>query len=180
MKFPALQNRKLYIPLAITLLRLFAAPLIFICFTKCSHFIALLVFLGVWMTDMLDGMAARKLCATSKIGAYADVIADFILMISAFLAFFKLGWYSIFMLLPIGVSFVHFLMSSGLQGLTYDPFGKYMGAIISIIIVITLSSPYRLTREILSCALFAIFILNIALRYVYLRTNCNGRCYDKN
>jgi len=80
--------------------------LIFICFTKCSHLIALLVFLGVWMTDMLDGMAARKLCATSKIGAYADVIADFILMISAFLAFFKLGWYSIFMLLPIGVSFV--------------------------------------------------------------------------
>ena len=127
-------NMKYVIPTSITFLRLLAAPVFYYAFLHCSCAIAFLIFLFAALTDIIDGMVARKLSASTRFGAYADVITDFLFIITVFTAFFQRHWYCFFIFIPIGLSFINFLVSSGGKKLLYDPLGKYMGFVIMIVI----------------------------------------------
>ncbi|MEO8382375.1 MAG: CDP-alcohol phosphatidyltransferase family protein [Acidobacteriota bacterium] len=74
-----------HIPNILTILRLFLVP----CFLWASFermFVtAFAIFLSAAVTDILDGMIARRLNVRSRLGALLDPAADKTLMVSAFL-----------------------------------------------------------------------------------------------
>jgi cardiolipin synthase len=74
-----------HIPNLLTVLRLFLVP----CFLWVSfegRFVAAFaIFLSAAVTDILDGMIARRLNVRSRLGALLDPAADKTLMVSAFL-----------------------------------------------------------------------------------------------
>ena len=68
-----------------TLIRVFLAPIIFICIIEPSlHIPALLLFVFASFTDYLDGYFARKTNSVSVIGEVIDPIADKILIVFIF------------------------------------------------------------------------------------------------
>ena len=160
---------KYIIPTFVTLLRLIAAPIFYYEFLNNSCVIAFSIFIFAALTDIADGKIARSLNATSTFGAFLDVIIDFVLIITVFLAFFKQKWYCIFVFMPISISFINFIIGSRLRKPIYDPLGKYMGAFVMIIIGITLLFPYVIVRKILIYLLAIFFVVNIFSRTMYLK-----------
>jgi phosphatidylglycerophosphate synthase len=155
------------IPSLITLLRILAAPVFYYAFLNCSCAVAFTVFVAAAVTDILDGFAARKLNAASDIGAFLDVFADFFLIAVVFIAFLKKDWYCVFIFIPITLSFIGFIVSSGMRKPIYDPLGKYMGAFIMTMITITLFFPNAIARKTMTYSLLAFYIVTLISRMRY-------------
>ena len=119
------------IPNAITLLRLIAIPHLIYSFNYLSMFVTFSIFLSAIISDLVDGYVARKISSTSKIGAYLDVIVDFIFITGMYFFFSVKGIYSPWLLLVIVFVFAQFIISNILLKQTiYDPIGKYFGSIL--------------------------------------------------
>ena len=157
------------VPTGITLLRVAAAPLFYAAFLRGDCLLAFGLFAFAAFTDLADGFAARKLHAASAFGAYADVLADFVLIVAAFAAFLCKGWYCLYVFIPIGVSFVSFLISSGAQTPRYDPLGKYTGCVLMAVIALSLLLPFLPARQIMTFVLFAFLILCQLARWKFLQ-----------
>lgn len=65
---------------SLTLLRLFFAPFVAIAILYGFHYRAIALFFLAGLTDVFDGMLARKMGETTQVGAYLDPIADKILL----------------------------------------------------------------------------------------------------
>ena len=77
---------RLYIPNAITGLRLAVTPFVLYSVLTRHDGAALALFACAAMTDGLDGMAARRLNAITQLGAYLDPISDKALLSGTYLA----------------------------------------------------------------------------------------------
>jgi cardiolipin synthase len=76
---PAVSERWLTVPNALTLSRLLLVP-VFVALHLTGHPVwALVCFLGAALTDSLDGFLARVLNQWSKLGAFLDPVADKVL-----------------------------------------------------------------------------------------------------
>lgn len=159
---------KYLLPAGITLLRLIAAPFFYLAFVNSACTTALLVVIFAGITDIADGKIARKMDAASTFGAFFDVITDFIFIVAAFAAFVSQDWYGVFVVMPIAVSFIHFLIGRGFKKPVYDPLGRYSGAVVLVIIGLTVLLPYPMLRTVLSYFLAMFFIVSIVLRIGYL------------
>lgn len=159
---------KKYIPSAITALRIAAAPLFYYVFSRSACGTAFLVFILAAGTDILDGYTARKLKAVSNAGAYLDVAADLILIVVVFTAFFIRAWYCWMLLFPILIPFIAFIASSGFRRPIYDPVGKYMGAFLMGMIVLSLLLPHPMVRKGLSVILLIFCVISLSGRIIYL------------
>lgn len=159
---------KLALPSAITMVRLAAAPLFYYAFLHCSCALAFSIFVLASMTDLLDGFVARKLNAASDIGAFFDAGVDFFLVIIVFIAFSKKSWYCVFIILPILLSFLGFILSSGFKRPVYDPVGKYLGAFLMLMITITLLFPYPFVQKILTYSLAIFCLISLCSRTIFL------------
>ncbi len=88
----------------ITLTRIFLAP-IFLVFalteTELGMTIAVVIFAVAAVTDWLDGAVARSYQEVTSHGAYLDPLADKILVLSAFVAFYMLNVMPLWMVLVI-------------------------------------------------------------------------------
>lgn len=124
------------------------------------------------LTDVLDGHIARKIDKTSDKGAYLDVTADFILILSCFCSFILKDWYDPIILLLIIIMFFLFITTSGLKKPVYDPVGKYLGGYLMLMIFISLLLPEIEIRIILTILLATICIISMISRFtVFLREN---------
>jgi CDP-diacylglycerol---glycerol-3-phosphate 3-phosphatidyltransferase len=75
------------LPNALTLVRIFAVPLLVaLLMTKDHMLIAAFIFLAASLTDMLDGYLARKRGQITTLGVLLDPIADKLLISSAFIS----------------------------------------------------------------------------------------------
>jgi cardiolipin synthase (CMP-forming) len=74
-----------HIPNLLSLARLLLAPYLFLLLWRRQYGAALVVILIAGISDGLDGLLARRLGASSKLGAYLDPIADKVLLSGAFL-----------------------------------------------------------------------------------------------
>jgi CDP-diacylglycerol--glycerol-3-phosphate 3-phosphatidyltransferase/cardiolipin synthase len=155
---------KSYIPNALTYFRFIAAALFFYTFFNDFILISLLLIVLAGITDILDGYIARKIDSTSNKGAYLDVISDFALIITCFLAFVIKGWYNPLILILIITMFILFIGTSGLKKPVYDPVGKYLGAYLMVMIFILLLFQEPLIREILLVLLVIIWLVSIISR----------------
>jgi CDP-diacylglycerol--glycerol-3-phosphate 3-phosphatidyltransferase/cardiolipin synthase len=155
---------KSYIPNALTYFRFIAAALFFYTFFNDFILISLLLIVLAGITNILDGNIARKIDSTSNKGAYLDVISDFALIITCFLAFVIKGWYNPLILILIITMFILFIGTSGLKKPVYDPVGKYLGAYLMVMIFILLLFQEPLIREILLVLLVIIWLVSIISR----------------
>jgi cardiolipin synthase (CMP-forming) len=76
----------LNLPNLLTAARVALIPPIVMAIAAGEHVQALVVFLVAGFTDLFDGMAARRLGVSTRVGAYFDPIADKCLLVAVFLA----------------------------------------------------------------------------------------------
>ena len=69
----------------LTFLRLVAVPFFIISVLQARFGVALVLFFGAALTDLLDGLTARVLRQGTPLGAYLDPAADKLLLTSAFI-----------------------------------------------------------------------------------------------
>ncbi|HOI39262.1 MAG TPA: CDP-alcohol phosphatidyltransferase family protein [Methanobacterium sp.] len=163
---------KFHITNALTSFRFLAALLFFYSFLNDLFLTSVIIFALALITDAVDGYIARKLDATSDIGAYLDVTADFILIVTCFLAYIIRGWYDPLILLLIIAMFVLFVATSGLKKPVYDPMGKYLGAYLMLMVFISLLFPEPFIREILVGVLVIICLASVISRFsLFLHKN---------
>ena len=67
-----------YIPNFITFLRIVALPHLVYAFNHQITLVSYVLFIFAIGTDLIDGFIARKINFTSTLGAYLDVVFDFI------------------------------------------------------------------------------------------------------
>ncbi len=118
------------VPSAITALRLGFVPLLAFLVGNKMLFYGAALFLFLLFTDFLDGYLARKLGVSSKFGNYFDVIADFTLVFSLFIAFGSEGFYADWILILVAAVFAGFMLTSRSSSRVYDPVGKYYGSLL--------------------------------------------------
>ena len=73
------------IPNLLSAARLAMAPYLFVLLWRRDYTLALALCFAAGVTDALDGLLARQLRASSRLGAYLDPIADKVLLSGAFL-----------------------------------------------------------------------------------------------
>ena len=73
------------IPNLLSASRLLLAPFVFLLLWRRQYSLALALLIAAGITDALDGLAARRFGAASKLGAYLDPIADKVLLSGIFL-----------------------------------------------------------------------------------------------
>lgn len=154
------------IPSSITILRVIIAPIFFYSLINNLLIYSLALFLVAILTDAIDGYLARKYNATSSIGAYLDVTADFILVLAGFLAFVYMGVYPYWILIIIVFMFIQFLVTSKFQILIYDPLGKYYGSFLFLMIFINIFSTNSFLNLILIIILVSYSFLSIIIRFL--------------
>jgi CDP-diacylglycerol--glycerol-3-phosphate 3-phosphatidyltransferase len=123
------------------------APLVFYAVVADLRLLAICVFGVACMTDLLDGQIAKSTLVSPPLGAYADPTADFLLILGAFSSFVVMGLYPVWTVALIGVMFLQFVVTSGLDRPVYDPVGKYYGAVLFGAVGITLVSANPAIRQ---------------------------------
>ncbi len=124
------------LPNAISLLRVLLACFFFALlpglFLENSGFtVTLFVFGAICVTDLVDGMLARKLGATSLSGAWLDLSADLFYIVISLIVLNVLGQVPIWFTVLVTIKFVEYLITSRIfhkQGkaiLFGDPVGRY-------------------------------------------------------
>ncbi len=71
------------IPMSLTLIRILAIPVVILLYLlpfPWAHPVAAVIFLLAALTDWLDGVLARALSQTTKLGAFLDPVADKLLV----------------------------------------------------------------------------------------------------
>jgi phosphatidylglycerophosphate synthase len=126
------------------------------------------MFLFALCTDFLDGYAAKKLEATSTLGSYFDVTADFLFVSGMFLTFILEDVYPNWILLLIVTVFVQFMLTSLYSKRTiYDPVGKYYGSLMYGGIGLTLLFPEQLVYSIVTTGIVVSTIVSLFSRLAY-------------
>jgi cardiolipin synthase (CMP-forming) len=77
----------LTVPNALTLLRLFAVPVFLFASLRGEYRLAFFIFVAAALTDVLDGLIARRFNQRSRLGAILDPAADKTMMIGGYLFF---------------------------------------------------------------------------------------------
>ena len=159
-------NKLILVPTGITTFRIVLSILFLDLLINNIKIWAIGIFLLAILTDAFDGYSARKLGVASDYGAYFDIIADFILVLVAFLTFVIIGIYPYWLLFLIILVFLQFILTSKLNVLVYDPVGKYYGAFLFAIILITLISPSTFYNPLL-VATIIFTIISLISRYLF-------------
>jgi CDP-diacylglycerol--glycerol-3-phosphate 3-phosphatidyltransferase/cardiolipin synthase len=131
-------NLQFLLPQIITTIRLVCAPFIFFSIYEDLKTFAFVFFILIILTDILDGMLARKYNVSTTFGGYYDVTVDFVVIMFAFYVFVFKNIYPIWLLILFILFFILFIITSNLKKLVYYPIGKYYGAMLFITIGITL------------------------------------------
>ncbi|MFX1374216.1 MAG: CDP-alcohol phosphatidyltransferase family protein [Promethearchaeota archaeon] len=169
MKLKCSNKKKYYIPNLITSSRILLTLLfVYVYFLNFFELSIILYAIAVF-TDIIDGIIARKLNVCSLFGSYFDVTADFLLIFSIFIVFVLDGIYPLWLLFLIGFMFFQFIITSRLKKPIYDPIGKYMLTILTIMVFITFI-PTESSICNVNCVVFAGFsIASLISRFKALK-----------
>ncbi len=134
-------------PNALTLFRIFLLPVFLIAVIYNRVGIALILFLLAAVTDLLDGLLARRLRQETKLGLYLDPVADKLLMTVAFVALTVKGWLPAWLavlvvsrdlFIILGVAIVHF--SGQKLNLAPTTWGKQTTVLQALFIIVALTA----------------------------------------
>ena len=121
----------LSVPNQLTMIRLLMLPFILIAMIYRRHDVALGLFLVAVITDVIDGIIARRLNQQTMLGEYLDPIADKLLLTSAFIVQALIGaipwWLTILVLsrdLIIIATVLVVMLSTEIRDFPPSAFGK--------------------------------------------------------
>ena len=138
----------------------------------------LCLFLGIAVSDFLDGKCARAFQVQSSFGAIADVICDFFYIMTSSYALYRLGCLPIWVLVLITVKLFEFILTSRLvrrmqirsHVFMFDRIGRYTAIGFYILpTVIVLCSIYLMPFFFIIRYVFCISLLIFSLVSTYLR-----------
>jgi phosphatidylglycerophosphate synthase len=140
-----------YIPNFVTFLRIVALPHLVYAFNHQITLVSYVLFILAIGTDLIDGFIARKINFNSTLGAYLDVIFDFLFIFGMYFNFIVKGIYPPWILIMIIFVFSQFIFSNMyLKKTIYDPIGKYYGSLLFGGIGLTLLFTYSLIYQIVT------------------------------
>lgn len=160
-------------PSAVVILRILLTPLFFFTFMWNFTEIAMVLYLAIFASDIIDGVLARRqeIVPSSTLEAYLDSLADFVVVLVSFYAFSLKLLYPLWLLLVLVVMFLFFIISSNNAQPLYDPFGKYYGTFLMITIGVTLFFPTEFIFNILLLLIIVYTIGLVIFRTFYLWKN---------
>ena len=138
----------------------------------------LCLFLGIAVSDFLDGKCARAFHVQSGIGAIADVICDFFYIMTSTYALYRLGCLPIWVLILITVKLFEFILTSLLikrvqyrsHIFMFDRIGRYTAIGFYILpTVLILCNIYLMPLFFIIRYVFCISLLLFSLVSTYLR-----------
>ena len=138
----------------------------------------LCLFLGITVSDFLDGKCARAFHVQSSFGAIADVICDFFYIMTSSYALYRLGCLPIWVLVLITVKLFEFILTSRLvrrmqirsHVFMFDRVGRYTAIGFYILpTVIVLCSIYLMPFFFIIRYVFCVSLLIFSLVSTYLR-----------
>ena len=138
----------------------------------------LCLFLGIAVSDFLDGKCARAFHVQSGIGAIADVICDFFYIMTSTYSLYRLGCLPIWVLILITVKLFEFILTSLLikrvqyrsHIFMFDRIGRYTAIGFYILpTVIVLCSMYLIPFFFIIRYVFCVSLLLFSLVSTYLR-----------
>ena len=138
----------------------------------------LCLFLGIAVSDFLDGKCARAFHVQSSFGAIADVICDFFYIMTSTYALYRLGCLPAWFLILITVKLFEFIMTSILVRrvqyrshiFMFDRIGRYTAIGFYILpTVIVLCSIYLMPFFFIIRYVFCVSLLIFSLVSTYLR-----------
>jgi phosphatidylglycerophosphate synthase len=119
-------------------------------------------------TDFLDGFLARRHASwsASALDAYADPVADMMIVLAGFIALFLRGISPPWIVPLLFISFLQFVLTSPRRAPLYDPIGKYLGFGLLLILAVVLLFPGVSSSAWVCTA--AVVVLSTVGRGVYL------------
>jgi CDP-diacylglycerol--glycerol-3-phosphate 3-phosphatidyltransferase/cardiolipin synthase len=121
------------------------------------------------ITDVVDGVIARRLDAATGFGAYLDVSADFVVVVAGFAGLARVGALPWWTLALIGVMFAQFLLSSARRRPVYDPVGRYYGGLLFAVIAMALALPDEGVWHVLALGVLGVTLVSLLSRLRFLR-----------
>ena len=161
-------QKLILIPFIVSSLRIAVLPLFSYLFNAGNITACLILLAFSAATDFFDGYLARRLKVTSRFGGYYDATTDFVLVFGIFAFFSAKGYYPVWLLFVIALSFVQFLVSSVYAKKLYDPVGKYIGSALYIGIILTLILPSQATFSFVEFAFLGFFLVSLLSRIITL------------
>jgi phosphatidylglycerophosphate synthase len=136
------------------------------------------LFLFAIGTDFMDGYLAKKLRVATRSGAHLDATIDFLFILSLFLSFIAKGFYPEWLLFPVILVYVQFMVTSFLSKVVYDPVGKYYGSLLYGAIGLTLLFSGQLVYTIVPVGIIVATIASLLSRLLYFTRVCrNAQSY---
>lgn len=122
-----------HVPNALTILRIFLIPFIIICIVQENYFLAFLILTFSGLTDILDGVIARKYNLITNFGKLMDPLADKLTQISILVT---LSFTSVIPtwipLVVIGKEFIMISGASFLYGKEFVVSSKWYGKLATV------------------------------------------------
>lgn len=167
-------------PNQLTLLRMVFLPFIVLNLLDRHYKVALILFVLAGLTDMLDGLVARKFHQQSRIGEYLDPIADKLLLSTMFMVLAILHlikWrYTVIVfsrdICILGVSAVLYVIA-GLRNFRPSLFGKMntlsqIAAVFFVMLYLVVHTQWAYFCRVLFLRMTFAFTILSALHYVIL------------
>lgn len=95
------RKRLVWLPNLISLVRLFAVPVIVLLMLEGAYTLAFWLFVAAGVSDALDGFIARRWRLTTRLGAYLDPLADKVLLVAIFVTLGFLGQVAIWLVILV-------------------------------------------------------------------------------
>lgn len=163
-----MSSPKILLPWSLSLGRVGLAPVVVWAIQEYRLTLALILILIAVLSDLLDGYLARKLKATTPQGAYLDVGADFILLLACFGAFAQNGLYGWLPAVMV-LMFAQFVLTSRGGRLVYDPVGKYYGAVLYGVALLSLALPDEVLCQGLYLGVLMLSGVSLSSRFMFHR-----------
>jgi len=130
---------------------------------------ALAWLLAICVTDVADGVLARRLDARTDVGAYLDVGADFVVVTAGFAGLARAGALPWWILALVGAMFAQFVLSSTRRRPVYDPVGRYYGGLLFGVIAAALAVPDEGVWRVLALSVLGVTLASWISRLRFLR-----------
>lgn len=163
------------LPQVLTATRLASAPLMVWLIAGGNLVAAAALCAAAMFTDLVDGPLVRRYGRPSRGGAFFDVWADFLVIIGAFGGLGIAGIIPLWPLLPIGLSFALFIVTSRRTPKIYDPIGRYLGGILMTASLILLMVEDLVVQETVLLTASAACLITMAARVAYVLPGERGR-----
>ena len=168
-----------FLPNILTITRILLTPFcIYFLFIDCI-LISLFLFITASMTDALDGYFARKFNVISKLGTFLDPLADKLLVVSVFVAFYYIypeivDMYILSMILfrDVFVTILRIIMEMKGSTMITSNLSKIKTTVQMLMIILVFVNPYFIfNKYVLYCLMLATSILTFYTGLHYLFYN---------